>query len=282
MKFVVIGDLHGNAPVIKYEDYDAIIAPGDFCSDAARKFMFEALMKRIKDPTCKTKWYDIVGRDKAEEMVKKSLADGRVILEDLNALGKPIYLVPGNWDWTADESEDWDFLHEDHFATLIDGLNNVVDVHHRIVDVGDFEIIGHGISSGLEYPQHKEDLEGKEEDELLELKEKYEVDSEFVTVLFKESTKPVLFISHNVPFNTPIDKIVNPDSPRNGYHYGSLIARESIDEFQPLVCIGGHMHEHFTSCKVGNTIAINAGFGSEVNVFLEVVGDNIKKLEFNK
>lgn len=42
----------------------------------------------------------------------------------------------------------------------------------------------------------------------------------------------------------------------------SLIAREMIDEYHPLVCTVGHMHEHFTKCKVGKTTAINAGFCS--------------------
>ena len=32
-KFLIIGDLHGNKPLIHFKDFDAIIAPGDFCSD---------------------------------------------------------------------------------------------------------------------------------------------------------------------------------------------------------------------------------------------------------
>ena len=42
------------------------------------------------------------------------------------------------------------------------------------------------------------------------------------------------------------------------------------------------MHEHFTFVPIGKTIAINAGFGSYVNVWLEVLEDKIKKLEFNQ
>lgn len=36
----------------------------------------------------------------------------------------------------------------------------------------------------------------------------------------------------------------------------------------------------FGSCKIENTIAINAGFGSNVNTWLELEGNKIKKLEF--
>ena len=83
-----------------------------------------------------------------------------------------------------------------------------------------------------------------------------------------------------MPFNTKLDKITDKKSLRYGYHYGSLVARKMIDKYRPLVCIGGHMHEHFGKDKVGKTICINAGFGSYVNTFLELKGDKIKKLEF--
>ena len=31
VKFLIIGDLHGNKPKIHFKDFDAIIAHGDFC-----------------------------------------------------------------------------------------------------------------------------------------------------------------------------------------------------------------------------------------------------------
>ena len=46
--------------------------------------------------------------------------------------------------------------------------------------------------------------------------------------LFEKAKKPVIFLSHNVPFNTPIDQIVNKESPRNGDHFGSLIAMQLL------------------------------------------------------
>jgi len=110
----------------------------------------------------------------------------------------------------------------------------------------------------------------------------YESEYRALEKLFKGApkTRPILLLSHNVPFNTPLDQINNKESPRDGQHFGSLIARRLIDEYYPLVCIGGHMHEHFTSCKLGKTTCINAGFGSDVNVLLDVTGGKIKLLEF--
>jgi hypothetical protein len=36
------------------------------------------------------------------------------------------------------------------------------------------------------------------------------------------------------------------------------------------------MHEHFGKCKLGKTICINSGFGSNVNTLIELNGDKIK------
>jgi len=276
IKFLIVGDLHGSKPEIYIEDFDAIIAPGDFCSDAPRKYMFQAL----KEPDSKIKWYDLVGKREARKMIEKSLSDGRKILEFLDSFGVPVYVVPGNWDWTGDKESDWDFLKQDHYKTLIKGLSNIVDVHYKIADIKDYQIIGYGISSAPEYPQYKEEMEKLKPEELAKRKRKYERNLEKVSSLFEKASKPIIFLSHNVPFNTPLDKITNKDSPRYGYHYGSLVVREMVERYQPLVCIGGHMHEHFGKCKIGRTVCINSGFGSKVNVELELSGNKIKKLKF--
>lgn len=57
-KFLIIGDLHGNKPIISTKEFDAMIAPGDFCSDNLRKYMFKALKRRLKTKG-EVKWYDI-------------------------------------------------------------------------------------------------------------------------------------------------------------------------------------------------------------------------------
>ena len=278
-KFLIIGDLHGNKPRIHFKDFDAIIAPGDFCSDAPRRYMFASLKRELEGKSSK-RWYDIVGRRKAREMVRKSLSDGRVILEYLNSFGVPIYLVPGNWDWTCDEDADWVFLRDNHYEQLVDGLCNVVDIHCGHISCDGFDMIGYGLSTGPEYPQYKEDLDRFSKKELQNKKNRYKHNFRKFSYLFKRAKNPVIFLSHNVPFNTPLDKIVNKKSPRDGQHFGSLLSRELIERYQPLVCIGGHMHEHFGKCKIGKTTVINSGFGPFVNVFLEIEKGKVKKLLF--
>lgn len=282
-KFLIIGDLHGNKPKIYFKDFDYIIAPGDFCSDALRKYMFQALKDRLRNPKYKVSWYDLIGKKKTKVMVDKSIKDGRKILEYLNSFNKPVILVPGNWDWTEDEDSSWGYLRKDHYSKLIKGLDNLRDVYHSLLIDDNFCFIGHGITSGPEYPQYMEDLKRYKKRELKKLKKDYNSTVKNLGRLFQFANKTkrlILFISHNVPFNTKLDKITSKESPRYGLHYGSLIARELILRYQPLVCIGGHMHEHFGKDKIGKTTVINAGFGSYVNTLLEIEGNKIKKLKF--
>jgi len=284
-KFLIIGDLHGNMPKIYFKDFDYIIAPGDFCSDALRKYMFQALQQKLNDSKSKVNWYDLVGKKRAKKMVDKSLKDGRKILEFLNSFNKPIILVPGNWDWTEDGDSSWSYLRKDHYSKLINGLKNLNDVYHSLLIDDKVCFLGHGISSGPEYPQYKEDLKRYTKTELKDLKKNYNLVMKNLGTLFQfagKTKKPIIFVSHNVPFNTPIDKITDRKSPRYGYHYGSLVAKELTLKYQPLVCIGGHMHEHFKSIKLGKTVCINSGFGSYVNTFLEIEGNKIKKLKFHR
>ena len=159
------------------------------------------------------------------------------------------------------------------YDKMVSGLENVKDVHHKIADFKDFQIIGHGIASGPEYPQYEEDLNRvKKKGNPEEIKKDYEEGKEKVFSLFESANKPVIFLSHNVPFNTKVDMIAWEGSPRKGQHFGSLIAREACDKYQPVVCIGGHMHEHHDKDILGKTVVINAGFGSAVNTLLEVEG----------
>ncbi len=279
MKILIIGDLHGQIPVIPFCKFDAIIAPGDFCSDAPKKFMFQALQEHLNNKKSKTTWYDLAGKH-AVTMVEKSLADGRAVLEHLNTIDTPVYVVPGNWDWTGkDKNRDPPGLKMPG-KHLFKGLSNVINVNHSIKTCGDYQLIGCGNTSGPEYPQLDSELKRYTTRELRDKKNTYEKHLEIVRKLFLKARKPIIYLSHNVPYNTALDQIINPASPRNGMHWGSVIGRKIIEEFQPIVAIGGHMHEHHTSCMLGKTTCINSGYGGNVSTVLEVKGTSVK-ISFN-
>lgn len=277
MKFLVVGDLHGQVPNIYFSDFDAIIAPGDFCSsDESRPLMFQAIKEQLKNPNYKKEWYDLVGKTKTKGIINRSLKAGKVILDKLNKLSNRVYVVPGNNDWFSDKKSDWDFLKFNHYNTIKSGLKGIIDVHLKIRDLGNYQIIGYGLSSSPEFPQYKADLKRFSDSELIVKKRNYDRLFSKLDSLFAKATKPVIFLSHNVPFKTSLDRIDNPDSPRNGDHFGSLVAREIILKHNPLLCIGGHMHEHFGKCRLGSTTCINAGFGSNVNTLIDLDGNRVK------
>ena len=63
MKFLIFGDLHGKEPKIFYNNFDAIIAPGDFCSDNLKKYIFKTIKENIKTSS-NIPWYKIIGEKK--------------------------------------------------------------------------------------------------------------------------------------------------------------------------------------------------------------------------
>jgi len=284
MKILVVGDLHGQKPNVYFKDFDAIIAPGDFCSDALRKYYFEVIREKMKNPDSDLEWYEIAGRKKGEQMLNKSFRDGRRILEYLNSLNVPVYLVPGNWDQTGVKDSKFKRERENYWPRMIKGLDNLRDVHFRKRTLDCFDFIGYGVVSGPEIPQYKEDKERLKPRELRKQKREYDKNKKRLSRLFEKARNPIIFMPHNVPFNTTLDKITNKESPKYGYHYGSVIARELIEKYHPLLCIGGHMHEHFGKQRMGRTTAINAGFGTYVNTLIELDEERgrIKDITFKR
>lgn len=281
MKILIIGDLHGHMPKLHFKEFDAVIAPGDFCSsDKIWKIFKKTYVKFLNNPEDYDEWYNTINKSEAKKLVRKSLVDGRKILQKLDTLGVPIYIIPGNWDW-KDKDEGWNYLNKDYYEDyLIKGLKNIKDCHKKTVRFDKYAIIGYGLVNGpelLKYRDYKNISKNRYKKNLIAYKKKMEKYNK----LFKKSyNRPTILLSHNVPFNTKLDKIVNKDSPRNGYHYGSNLVRELILKHKPILCIAGHMHEHYGTCKLGKTIVLNAGFGGDKNTLIELKDGKIKSIKF--
>ncbi len=65
--------------------------------------------------------------------------------------------------------------------------------------------------------------------------------------------RPLLMVCHTPPFETRCDRIAG------GRAVGSTAARRFIQEFQPDLCISGHIHESTGVDTIGPTTIINAG-----------------------
>jgi uncharacterized protein len=64
---------------------------------------------------------------------------------------------------------------------------------------------------------------------------------------------PQIFLSHVSPFNTKVDTL------RNGTHVGSRAIRTIIEQYQPDLCISGHIHEAKGKDMIQNTPVYNPG-----------------------
>ena len=103
MKILVIGDLHGRKPIICFKDFDCIVQVGDVCSDKEIAPYYKKWFRELKkNPETSLDPEKIIienaGRRGLKQMEGRSLKEGRKILEFLNSFGKPVFIVPGNWD----------------------------------------------------------------------------------------------------------------------------------------------------------------------------------------
>jgi Icc-related predicted phosphoesterase len=259
-KFLIVGDLHGKLPRITTKNFDHIICVGDFFPSSQRKIIFKEIKRYQKEGGKLRDWFDIIGKREAKKIIKSDLATGRKILEKLCSFNKPIFLVPGNADYTP--SSGWKFRETNHFAETIQDLNQIKNCHNKLIMTKEFNIIGYGINSGPEFPQYEDEIESIKPETLEILRENFNLKFQAFSKLFnrtKKSKKPTIFLSHNVPFNTKLDLIKMKASPRNGEHCGSFLTRELIKKFQPQVCIGGHIHESPGKEKIKNTVCLNTG-----------------------
>jgi len=285
MRFLIVGDLHGAKPRIRFKDFDAIIAPGDFCyTEKIRPLYFKLIKERQENSDIDHDWWAPVGKRKARQLIQESLVKGRAVLEYLNSFGVPVYLISGNADWTGSDS-DWEFESNNHWKDLKRGLSNINDCENRIADAGECLFIGHGNNYAPEYPQTRTARARYSSSELNLMAREFKKRSSKLEALIEKAEqigKPIIYLTHNMPYGTKFDMIAWKDSPRHGQHIGSVIARDMIRKYQPKLAIGGHMHEYHGKIMMGRTTVIDAGHGKDVNTFLELKDGRITRLEFKR
>jgi Icc-related predicted phosphoesterase len=292
MKILVIGDLHGRKPKIHFKEFDCIIQIGDVCDDREfrpyLKKWFNALKKDKGENTPSMDEFIIskIGKKGMKKLEENSLKKGREILEYLNSFEKPIFIVPGNWDQSYGKTKikNPDKSHYSYMKyfydswlgdkinpKLVKGLKNVHDCQFRNNKFNKFNLIGYGLSSSYEYYKRKRKLNLSKE-EVVKLKKAY---FNIVNKLFNSYKKRdkklfTIFISHNIPYNTQLDLVKNEEKHANKNHLGSSIARKFCEKYQPLICVGGHIHEGMGKDRIGKTLVINPGYGESAQVLIDI------------
>lgn len=287
MKYLVIGDLHGAIPHIHKKiikgGFGAIICVGDFCSDKGSMKYFKKFYKKFAKGKKSQLWWEMIGKGNAKKILINQMDAGRKVLAKLDKIGVPVYVIPGNWDNLPDKRWGWSFLEKNHWKEyILKDFKNIIDVDGKVKIAGEHIIIGYGKVNGPEllknrgYENVTEKAYKKNEQDFKKLIVKYDK----LFKIAKKKGKPIIFLSHNAPFNTKLDKISNLNSLFDGCHYGSNLVRKMIEKYQPQLNIAGHMHEHFGKCNIKGTICINAGFKGWVNTYIDLDNNKLRKLEF--
>ena len=300
-KILFIGDLHGRMPRIHFKDFDYIVMVGDIASDKYLrpyyKKWFRLIKKVGKDVMNFSDFMDKeFEKGGYEKLSEKQMDIGREIMKKMNSYGVPVFVIPGNWDnsYGPTKIRNMDKNDYNYFRTWIDwwlgrrtnkklvsGLENVYDLQYGLYRDDFVNLIGYGNISGPErFDRFKKRSKDYDYDDL-QRKELMTISSEIPKRLnklfFKRNRNvPTIFVSHNVPYGV-LDTIVDKSNHANGKHTGSMVARDFCLKNKPEVCVGGHVHEHYAKKRLKDTVVVNAGFGSDAQVLIDIKAGSKKK-----
>ena len=280
MKLLVVGDFHGKFPkkiknIIKKEKIDVLVSNGDYFPFHFRKLWFKHCYG--KD----TGLWEIIGKKKYKNLIIEDLRNGENVLKKMSKLSIPVITVLGNVDFplrndVADEERlsgkkywKWDWRRNFAFKNLIKKYRNIHLIDYSYTKSGDLIFIGARTGS---YPGDAKSRAFKKH-----LKK--------LGKLFKKFRKEnkahkVIFVSHNIPYNTKLDIITSKEAHKIviGKHYGSKLVRRIIDKYQPILAIGGHIHEGRGMQKLGKTLVVNPGAIHEGHYAIVEINEKTRKI----
>lgn len=258
MKILAIGDFHGTFPrkfytLIKKEKIDLVVSNGDFFPFHYRKLWFKHCYRTDKE------LWEVIGKPAMKKLMINDLRDGEHAIAALNRVPVPVFTVVGNLDYIdytdvfdpkpRPKKRRWGWYEQDFFQSIVNKYTNISRFDYDSFTFGEYVFIG---GYGQTFP-------GKIQSK------NYKRYKKKLDIMFKRfKGKKIIFVSHNVPYNTKLDKIgVHAHKAVRGKHYGSKLIRRVIDRWQPIVHVGGHIHEGRGQQKLGKTVCVNPGAAHE-------------------
>ena|SRR3989344_6009316 len=292
MKILVMGDFHGNFSkkfnkIINKENINLVVSLGDYPPFHYRKIWFKHCYGKDVE------LWEIIGKKKYKKLLMKDLRMGESVLKRLNKVGIPIYTVLGNIDWPSpDDIMDLkekmkktmpNYYKKYNLAKKLKKYRNVHRLDYTSLRFQDYIFIG---MRGHSHPGFVKSKAFKKHKNLLEK----------LFNKFKKENKEgkLIFVSHNIAYNTKLDKIdvkqlkkyikkSKKGMNKVNRHYGSKMARVIINKWQPVLHLGGHIHESYGKDKLGRTILVNPGAAHEGKAaIIELINGKLKKVEFVK
>lgn len=177
------------------------------------------------------------------------IEDAGKVLDDVRASCKNVLAVPGN----LDKPETFPYFEREGVA-----------LHGKGMVIDGVAIFGCG---GSNLTPFKTPSEFTEDEIYAALMRGYEAVRE---------VRPLIMVCHTPPLETKCDRIVS------GKAVGSSAARRFIEEYQPEVCISGHVHESAGVDAIGRTTVLNEGpFKGGGYIVVDINSDNVDaRLEF--
>jgi len=278
MKILAIGDFHGTFPkkfykIIDKEKIDVVVSNGDFMPFQYRNLWFKHCYKKDIE------LWEVIGKEKFKELELRNVRGADNALKALNKFKAPVITVTGNVDKTKwKEARDpkrkkatWKWANQDFILPLINKYENIKCIDFSATRFEELIFVGYpkssfpGDTKSKNYRIHRRKLE------LLFSK-------------FKKENKKgkVIFVSHNVPNRTKLDKIwMKAHKKARGKHYGSKLVKKIIKKYHPVLFIGGHIHEGIGKQKLGKTWMVNPGSAHEGKAaIIEIDGGKVKKVKF--
>jgi Icc-related predicted phosphoesterase len=274
MKLLVIGDFHGRFPngikkVLKSENINIILSCGDYSgNEKLSKLFFEYYHDSESEASIKIE-------KEIKKLEKKSIRDGVQVVKELKKLKIKFFGVRGNWDPLPWEKDVGHTITKKEKAQERKDANKLIRLETRyfkfidfkLKDMGSFILVG-GTSSSYPAKINKKTLREVEE-EYGQAGVKRRVKQynwrvgkyEKLFLRARKFKKPVIFLTHNCPYETKLDKVKK--GPVKGEHYGSFIEKQIIRRFKPDLVLCGHMHENQGRDKVGRSVIVNSGASFE-------------------
>src|SRR3989338_430829 len=251
MKILAIGDFQGKYPTklkrrLVKEDFDLIVVVGDITGlDDWKPYTID-LFKRIKRGNNRISPEEFFGKKKFKDLEKRDFESGKMVLHNLNSLGKQVMLIFGN-------SDDGWYDHPVHklinptrsAKVFMKKLRNIKDITYSNKVFNGFNFVGHGGYMDIEAYFRKNTFKSEKEYVPIKIKRHKAVKKKFFKLLKKanKQKKPLAFVLHYPPYGV-FDKIRDKNNPMDGYSACVKFFREGIKKYKPKIVFCGHMHEY--------------------------------------
>lgn len=282
MKILVIGDFHGKFTnkqfnKLKKENHDLIFSVGDFCgSKKWGKLFFKHFYAKNKK---EIEQLPKVIKDELENYKNQATDAGIRVLKKLKKFKKPFFAVHGNWDPSKYGTDIGNLKEDLPKKSELKKFHKVEEEYFRFVDFkvkdfGEFVLVGGAAGNWTAridkksidkfLKKRKEDDPKERKRKINSIKKDYILKQRKYIANFKKAKKfkkPIIFLTHNSPYNTKLDVIRDKKAHKlaKGKHYGSYLERLMINRFKPDLVLCGHLHENFGKQKLGKTLVVNSG-----------------------